>query len=62
MRVTFRSHARSRRLEEHAARMRHDATASEARLFALLRGGQLGVAFRRQVPLLGKVSSYPVLT
>jgi very-short-patch-repair endonuclease len=34
--------------------MRHDTTASEARLFALLRGGQLGVAFRRQVPLLGR--------
>jgi len=34
--------------------MRRAPTTSEARLFAALRGGQLGVAFRRQVPLLGR--------
>ncbi|MGH7268969.1 MAG: endonuclease domain-containing protein, partial [Polyangiaceae bacterium] len=34
--------------------MRHAPTASEARLFEALRGGRLGVAFRRQVPLLGR--------
>jgi very-short-patch-repair endonuclease len=41
-------------LEERAARMRHEATPSEQRLFEALRGGRLGVAFRRQVPLLGR--------
>ena len=41
-------------LAERAAVMRRDPTASEARLFEGLRGGQLGVAFRRQVPLLGR--------
>jgi very-short-patch-repair endonuclease len=34
--------------------MLHAPTTSEARLFELLRGGQLGVTFRRQVPLLGR--------
>jgi very-short-patch-repair endonuclease len=34
--------------------MRHDPTESEARLFQVLRGGRLGVTFRRQVPLLGR--------
>jgi very-short-patch-repair endonuclease len=34
--------------------MRHAPTASEARLFEALRGGRLGVAFRRQVPVLGR--------
>ena len=45
---------RSQQLEQRAAQMRHAPTTSEARLFAALRGGQLGVAFRRQVPLLGR--------
>jgi very-short-patch-repair endonuclease len=34
--------------------MRHAPTPSEARLFEALRGGKLGVTFRRQVPLLGR--------
>jgi very-short-patch-repair endonuclease len=34
--------------------MRHAPTASEERLFEALRGGRLGVAFRRQVPVLGR--------
>jgi very-short-patch-repair endonuclease len=34
--------------------MRHAPTTSEARLFEALRGGALGVSFRRQVPLLGR--------
>jgi very-short-patch-repair endonuclease len=41
-------------LAAHALRMRHAPTASEARLFEALRAGQLGVTFRRQVPLLGR--------
>ena len=41
-------------LEAHASEMRRAPTASEARLFEALRGGRLGVRFRRQVPLLGR--------
>jgi very-short-patch-repair endonuclease len=45
---------RGRVLADRAAAMRQAPTASEARLFEALRGGALGVAFRRQVPLLGQ--------
>jgi very-short-patch-repair endonuclease len=41
-------------LEERAREMRHAPTVSEARLFEALRGGRLGVTFRRQVPLAGR--------
>jgi very-short-patch-repair endonuclease len=34
--------------------MRHAPTTSEARLFEWVRGKRLGVAFRRQVPVLGR--------
>jgi very-short-patch-repair endonuclease len=34
--------------------MRREPTASEARLFEAVRGGRLGVAFRRQVAVLGR--------
>jgi very-short-patch-repair endonuclease len=34
--------------------MRDAPTLTEARLFEALRGGRLGVSFRRQVPLLGR--------
>jgi very-short-patch-repair endonuclease len=34
--------------------MRRDPTPSEARLFEAVRGGRLGVAFRRQVAVLGR--------
>jgi very-short-patch-repair endonuclease len=48
------SRSRVAQLSERAAQMRHAPTASEARLFDALRAGQLGVSFRRQVPLLGR--------
>jgi very-short-patch-repair endonuclease len=41
-------------LHERAHAMRHAPTASEALLFEALRGGRLGVSFRRQVPLAGR--------
>jgi len=46
--------ARERMLAQRAYEMRRAPTPSEARLFEALRGGRLGVAFRRQVPLLGR--------
>lgn len=53
--VTSRpSLARERQLAERAGAMRHAPTPSEARLFEALRGGRLGVAFKRQVPVLGR--------
>ena len=36
---------------QHARQMRHALTPSEQRLWLTLRGGALGVWFRRQVPL-----------
>jgi very-short-patch-repair endonuclease len=41
-------------LAERAQGMRHAPTASEAQLWRSLSGSQLGVAFRRQVPLGGR--------
>jgi len=41
-------------LTERATAMRRAPTLSEARIFDAVRGGQLGIAFRRQVPLLGR--------
>jgi very-short-patch-repair endonuclease len=41
-------------LTERAVSMRHAPTSSEARLFDALRGGKLGISFRRQVPVLGR--------
>ncbi|MGC4065051.1 MAG: DUF559 domain-containing protein [Polyangiaceae bacterium] len=38
-------------LAERAALLRARSTSSEAALWALLSGGKLGVAFRRQVPV-----------
>ena len=43
------AHRRSQQLAEHAARMRCQATASEALLWSRLRCRQLGVQFRQQV-------------
>ena len=54
MHTSSRSDHRSRTLSERANKMRHAPTPSEARLFAAVRGRRLGVAFRRQVPVLGK--------
>jgi very-short-patch-repair endonuclease len=45
---------RTSQLDQRATQMRHAPTTSEARLFELVRGGQLGVTFRRQVPVLGR--------
>ena len=41
-------------LDLRASAMRSAPTATEARFFESVRGGQLGVGFRRQVPLLGR--------
>jgi len=49
-----RSAARVALLDERARGMRASLTASEALLWARLRGRRLGVVFRRQVPLLGR--------
>ncbi|RYZ04840.1 MAG: DUF559 domain-containing protein [Myxococcales bacterium] len=53
---TMRSHnqkrqARSNLLVSRARSMRHSPTASEEALWEALRGGALGAAFKRQVPL-----------
>jgi very-short-patch-repair endonuclease len=45
---------RSHILELRAREMRRGPTLTEARLFQVLRGGRLGVSFRRQVPVLGR--------
>lgn len=49
-----RSAARSVVLEERARGMRASLTPSEALLWSRIRSRQLGVVFRRQVPLLGR--------
>jgi very-short-patch-repair endonuclease len=46
--------ARRLQLADRAAQMRHAPTLSEAMLFELIRAGRLGVAVKRQVPLLGR--------
>jgi very-short-patch-repair endonuclease len=43
--------ARQSRLESRARYMRFNQSASEQLLWRAIRGGRLGVAFRRQVPL-----------
>ena len=42
----------------HAHTMSQAPTDSEARLWGALRSSQLGVAFRRQVPLLGFIADF----
>ena len=42
----------------HAHTMRQAPTDSEARLWRALRSSQFGVAFRRQVPLLGFIADF----
>ena len=42
----------------HAHTIRQAPTDSEARLWRALRSSQLGVAFRRQVPLLGFIADF----
>ena len=42
----------------HAHTMRQAPTDSEARLWRAMRSSQLGVAFRRQVPLLGFIADF----
>ena len=41
-------------LADRAREMRYVGTASEDLLFSAVRGRQLGVLFRRQVPVLGR--------
>ena len=48
------SRHRIQRSQTTRSQMRHAPTASEAKLFEALRGGRLGVSFRRQVPLAGR--------
>jgi len=45
-------------LASRAHQMRQAPTDSEARLWRALRSSQLGVAFRRQVPLLGFIADF----
>jgi very-short-patch-repair endonuclease len=54
MRPSKASKKRRAVLAERAHAMRHAPTRSEAALFRLLWGGQLGVQFKRQVPLAGR--------
>ena len=54
MRSASHHDQRDQQLSERAAIMRGSPTSSEALLFDALRGGRLGVAFRRQVPVLGR--------
>ena len=49
---------RAQVLRAHAARMRHAPTASEERVWRALRGGQLGVVFRRQVVVGGYIVDF----
>ena len=57
MRSRQLSSNRSALLAEHARRLRHALTPSEALLWSSIRAGRLGVVFRRQVPLLGRFSA-----
>jgi very-short-patch-repair endonuclease len=45
-------------LKQRARVMRHSPTESEAALWRLLKGRQLGVSFKRQVPLLGYIVDF----
>jgi very-short-patch-repair endonuclease len=45
-------------LKQRARVMRHSPTDSEAALWRLLKGRQLGVSFKRQVPLLGCIVDF----
>ena len=47
----LKAHRRQVQLEQYAWRNRRAPTESELRLWEELRGGKLGVQFRRQVPL-----------
>ena len=51
---THVSKHRKQLLEDRAGGMRRTPTPSERVLFEAVRGGRLGVGFRRQVPLLGR--------
>jgi very-short-patch-repair endonuclease len=51
---TFKAHQRRIQLDAYAWSNRKEPTESEARLWEALRGGKLGVAFRRQVPVGGR--------
>jgi hypothetical protein len=60
----MRAHVHSNRSALLAARarlMRFAPTPSEQRLWAAIRGGQLGVLFRRQVPIAGYIADFASL-
>ena len=56
-----RHSARSALLTARARDMRFAPTSSEARLWGAIRGGQLGIAFRRQVPIAGYIADFASL-
>ena len=51
---SFRSSRRALTLDTRAREMRLNPSRSEERLWLAIRGGQLGAAFRRQVPVGGR--------
>jgi len=54
----LRAWERNREEALHAHTMRQAPTDSEARLWRAMRSSQPGVAFRRQVPLLGFIADF----
>ncbi len=54
MKSPIRNSPQLLRLQVNSARMRAEPTLSERALWSALCGGQLGVWFRRQVPVVGK--------
>lgn len=52
--TTIKQSRREADLDQYAWRNRRNMTPSETVLWEVLRGGKLGVAFRRQVPLCGR--------
>ena len=55
MRTKSVSPKRQALLSAWAREMRHELTASEAALFAAVRGKRLGVVFKRHVPIAGYI-------
>ncbi len=58
MRKQLQQLKRQSLLEERAHAMRHQPTPSEAKLFEAIRGGRLGVAFKRQVRIGGFIVDF----
>ncbi|RYZ03204.1 MAG: DUF559 domain-containing protein [Myxococcales bacterium] len=51
---TLKQHRRRHELEQYAARNRAQLTESEGKMWEALRGGRVGIRFRRQVVLLDR--------